>query len=144
MTEPRDELERLIADVARSQPMRRAPASLEARVFEQIAAQPAWRQGFGHWPLMLRAAFLLASCGFIKLALTGVTWAADFVRTDVVDVSALHRTGEVVSTTYSLGETILHAIPQVWLYGGAAVGFALYALLFGLGTFAYRTLYVQR
>ena len=30
------------------------------------------------------------------------------------------------------------------LNAGAAVGFTLYAVLFGLGTFAYRTLYVQR
>jgi hypothetical protein len=37
-----------------------------------------------------------------------------------------------------------HAIPPEWLYAGAAVGFTLYAVLFGLGTFVYRTLYVQR
>jgi hypothetical protein len=39
---------------------------------------------------------------------------------------------------------VVHAVPPMWLYGTAAFGFALYAVLFGLGTVAYRTLYVQR
>ena len=38
------DLEQLIDSLARSQPPRRAPASLEARVFAQIAAQP-WCSG---------------------------------------------------------------------------------------------------
>jgi len=140
-----DELEKLIERVARSQPPRRAPASLEARVFAQIAAQPWWRRGFMHWPLAARAAFLVASAGFIKLALAGFITVLDFVRaSDVTRVDALHRTGEAVSTTVSLGEMVFHAIPAEWLYAGAAVGFTLYAVLFGLGTFVYRTLYVQR
>lgn len=145
MTDPRDPLEQLIDRVARAQPPRRAPTSLEARVFAQIAAQPRWRRGFTHWPMPARAAFLVASLGFIKLALAGFMSVVDFVHSsDVVGVTALHRTGEAFSTTVSLGETVLHAIPATWLYAGAAVGFALYAVLFGLGTFAYRTLYVQR
>ena len=139
------DLERLIDGLARSQPPRRAPASLEARVFEQITAQPWWRKGFVHWPLWARGAFLVASVGFVRLALAGVMSVTDLVSTaDVAGVDALHRTGQAVSTTVSLGEMLLHAIPPVWLYTGAAVGFILYAALFGLGTFAYRTLYVQR
>jgi len=141
----RDDLDLLIGRVARSQPPRRAPASLEARVFARIAAQPWWLRGFAHWPLWARGAFLVASYGFVRLALAGVMSVTDFVSTaDVAGVDALHRTGEAVSTTVSFGELLLHAIPQVWLYTGAAVGFTLYAVLFGLGTFAYRTLYVQR
>jgi hypothetical protein len=138
-------LERLIDGVARSQPPRRAPASLEARVFAQIAARPWWSKGFAHWPVLARAAFLVASFGFIKLTLAGAIWAIDFVRTsDVAGVDALHRTGEAVSTTMSLGSLVINSIPPVWLYAGAAVGFTLYAVLFGLGTFAYRTLYIRR
>ena len=161
MTDPRDpledasgsgldragagELEQLIERVARAQPPRRAPASLQGRVFAQIAAQPWWRRGFSHWPVPARAAFLVASLGFIKLALAGFMSVVDFVHSsDVAGVTALHRTGEAVSTTVSLGEMVFHAIPAAWLYAGAAVGFTLYAVLFGLGTFAYRTLYVQR
>lgn len=141
----RGELEQLIASLARSQPARRAPASLQERVFAQIAAQSSWRKGFMHWPLAARVAFLVASAGFIKLALTGFMTVLDLVRaSDVAGVDALHRTGEAVLTTVSLGEMVFHAIPPEWLYAGAAVGFMLYVVLFGLGTFVYRTLYVQR
>jgi hypothetical protein len=144
-----EKLEQLIAGLARSQPARLAPGSLQARVLAQIALQqvhlPWWRKGFAHWPQVARGAFLVASYGFIKLAMAGVMWAVDFVRTsDVAGVESLHRTGEAVSATVSLGSLVLHAIPPLWLYGGAAFGFVLYAALFGLGTFAYRTLYVQR
>jgi predicted anti-sigma-YlaC factor YlaD len=153
VTDPRDRLregqperlEQLIDGLVRSQPARRAPAGLEARVLARIAAQPWWRKGFAHWPLWARGAFLVASYGFVRLALAGVMSVIELVSTaDVADVDALHRTREAVSTTVSLGEMVLHAIPPVWLYTGAAVGFMLYAVLFGLGTFAYRTLYVQR
>jgi hypothetical protein len=145
MTEQRDKLEQLIDGLARSQPPRRAPASLEARVFAQILALPWWRKGFAHWPVPARVAFLIASLGFIKLALAGVVGAIDFVRTsDVAGVDALHRTGDAVLTTVSLGGLVLHSIPPVWLYAGAGIGFTLYAVLFGLGTFAYRTLYLQQ
>jgi hypothetical protein len=149
MTDGSDELERLVDSVARAQPARRAPASLQARVFAQIASQqvqlPWWRKGFAHWPLLARALFLVASYGFIRLAIAGAVWVVDFVRSsDVAGVETLHRTGEVVSETVSFGSLVLHAIPPMWLYGGVAFGFTLYALLFGLSTFAYRTLYVQR
>lgn len=149
MTDGPDELERLVDCVVRAQPARRAPVSLQARVFAQIASQqaqlPWWRKGFAHWPLVARALFLIASYGFIRLAIAGVGWVIDFVRSsDVAGVETMHRTGEAVSATVSLGSLVLHAIPPVWLYAGAAFGFALYAVLFGLSTFAYRTLYVQR
>jgi hypothetical protein len=139
------DLEQLIERVARAQPPRRAPASLQGRVFAQIAAQPWWRRGFSHWPVPARAGFLVASFGIIKLVLAGFVSVVDFVQSsDVAGVTALHGTGAAVSTTVSLGEMVFNAIPAAWLYAGAAVGFTLYAVLFGLGTFAYRTLYVQR
>jgi hypothetical protein len=144
-----DKLEQLIESVARSQPARLAPGSLQARVLTQIALQqahlPWWRRGFAHWPQVARGLFLVASYGFIKLAMAGVVSVIELVRTsDVAGVETLHRTGEAVSATVSLGSLVLHAIPPLWLYGGAAFGFVLYVALFGLGTFAYRTLYVQR
>lgn len=128
MTDTPEKLEQLIDGLTRAQPARRAPLSLQARVLAQIALQevrrPWWQKGFSHWPNVARGLFLVASVGFIKLALAGVMSVVEFVR--------------------SLGSFVLEAIPPVWLYGGAAVGFVLYAVLFGLGTFAYRTLYVQR
>jgi hypothetical protein len=129
MTDGPEKLEQLVASLARAQPARRAPISLQGRVFAQIASQqvqlPWWRKGFAHWPLVARVLFLVASYGFIRLAIAGVMSVVDFVRSS-----------SLVS--------VLHAIPPMWLYGGAAFGFALYAVLFGLSTFAYRTLYVQR
>ena len=128
MTDDSEKLEQLVGSLARAQPPRRAPVSLQTRVFAQIASGqvhlPWWRKGFAHWPLAARALFLIASYGFIRLAIAGVVSVVDFVRS---------------SSVY-----FLHAIPPIWLYGGAAFGFALYLMLFGLGTFAYRTLYVQR
>jgi hypothetical protein len=149
MTDGPEKLEQLVGSLARAQPARRAPVSLQGRVFAQIASQqvklPWWRKGFAHWPLLARALFLVASYGFIRLAIAGAVWVVDFVRSsDVAGVETLHRTGEAVSETVSLVSLVLHAIPPMWLYGGAAFGFALYAVLFGLSTFAYRTLYVQR
>jgi hypothetical protein len=149
MTDGREKLEQLIDGLARSQPVRRAPISLHARVLGQITSQqlelPWWRKGFAHWPQVARGLFLIASYGFVRLALAGVMSVVDFVRsTDVAGVETLHRTGEAVSATVSLGSVVLHAVPPMWLYSGAAFGFALYAVLFGLSTFAYRTLYVQR
>ena len=149
MTDRREKLEHFVDSLARAQPPRRAPISLEARVLAQIAAQqgqlPWWRKGFAHWPQVARGAFLIASYGFIRRARAGVMSVVDFLRSsNVAGVETLHRTGDAVSATVSLASLVLRAIPPMWLYGGAAFGFALYALLFGLGTFAYRTLYVQR
>jgi hypothetical protein len=149
MTDGREKLEHLVDSLARSQPARRAPISLQARVLAQLASQqvelPWWRKGFAHWPQVARGLFLIASYGFIRLALAGVMSVVDFVRSsNVAGVETLHRTGEAVSATVSLGSLVLHAIPPMWLYSGAAFAFALYAVLFGLSTFAYRTLYVQR
>jgi hypothetical protein len=39
--------------------------------------------------------------------------------------------------------SLVRAVPPTWLYEGAAVGAVLYALLFGLGAAAYRTLYLK-
>jgi hypothetical protein len=149
MTDDSEKLEQLLDSLARAQPARRAPVSLQARVFAQIASQrvqlPWWRKGFAHWPLVARALFLVASYGFIRLAIAGVVSVVDFVRSsDVAGMETLQRTADAVSATVSLGSLVLHAIPPMWLYGGAAFVFALYAVLFGLSTFAYRTLYVQR
>ena len=144
-----DRLERFVDGIARAQQPRRAPAALESRVLSEIAArQPAaawWRRSFNHWPLAARAAFVIASLGFVKLALSAFVTVSSMVRgRDVVDTTVLHRSAEAVSTTFSVGELVLHAIPPIWLYGAAAFCFGVYLLLFGLGTVAYRTLYVQR
>jgi len=151
MTDDREKLESFVDHLARSQPQRRAPASLEARVLAQLAvrhaAVPWWRKSFMHWPLAARATFLIASYGFVRLAIAGVMSVISFVGSREVAGEALswaRSSGAAVLETISIGADVVHAIPPTWLYGAAAVGFVLYAVLFSLGTVAYRTLYVQR
>jgi hypothetical protein len=59
-------------------------------------------------------------------------------------ISWVHFGATALSTTASMCSLLVHAIPPSWLYGMAVCAFVLYALLFGLGTVAYRTLYVER
>jgi len=146
-----EKLESFVDQLVRGQPLRRAPATLEARVLAQLALQqapiPWWRRGFTHWPLTARVAFLIASYGFVRLAIAGVMSIITFVGSREVAETAVswaHVGTTAVSATVSLCSLIVSAIPPLWLYGAAVCGFALYALLFGLGTVAYRTLYVQR
>ena len=71
-----EKLESFVDQLVRGQPLRRAPATLEARVLAQLALQhapiPWWCRGFTHWPLTARVAFLIASYGFVRLAIAGV------------------------------------------------------------------------
>jgi hypothetical protein len=151
MSNDPEKLESFVDQLARGQPLRRAPASLEARLLAQLALQqtpmPWWRRGFTHWPLAARVAFLLASYGFVRLAIAGVTSIVTFVGSREVagtTISWVHFGATALSETASMCFLLVHAIPPSWLYGMAVCGFALYALLFGLGTVAYRTLYVER
>lgn len=146
MSEGDDALERLIGEVARGQPLRRAPADLEARVLRLIARKSAWwRSGFSHWPLYARAAFIVASVGFVRFTTSGVNWATERLGADELgSASLIHQGTRVAQTTLSVADVVIQAIPAGWLYGAAAAGFLVYGWLFGLGAVAYRTLYVQR
>jgi hypothetical protein len=151
MSNDPEKLESFVDQLVRGQPLRRAPASLEARVLAQLALQqtpiPWWRKGFTDWPLAARAAFLIASYGFVRLAIAGVMSIVAFVGSREIAgtaISWVHLGVEALSATASMCSLILRTIPPSWLYGMAVCGFALYALLFGLGTVAYRTLYVER
>ena len=151
MSDDPEKLELAVDSLLREQPLRRAPATLEARVLAQIALRqaplPWWRKGFTHWPVAARAVFLIASYGFIRLALAGAVYAIAFVRSGEVAGGAISwaNTGAgAISAIGSLAALLVRAVPPLWLYGMAAFGVALYAVLFGLGTVAYRTLYVQR
>jgi hypothetical protein len=152
MSDERDKaLEVLVSQLARNQPLRRAPASLEQRVLAQLAAQravvPWWRKGFSHWPLSVRAVFLLATLGFVRLATAGALAVISFLGSREITGDALSwvQVGTRVAAVIEwVGSFLLHTIPPTWLYAAAAVGLVSYALLFGLGTVAYRTLYVER
>jgi len=151
MSDRPEKLETFMSHLARSQPLRRAPVTLSQRVLAQVALQqanvPWWRKGFTQWPLSARVAFLVASYGFVRLALIGVRSATSFIGSREAAGTAVtwaHSGKEVLATTVEAGSALIHAIPPSWLYGAIVVGFVLYAALFGLGTVAYRTLYVER
>jgi hypothetical protein len=144
-------LELAVDQLVRNQPLRRAPSSLEHRVLAQLALQqpvvPWWRKGFAHWPMPAQAMFLLASIGFVRLAVACVLRVTSFVGSREISGTALSwvEVGtRIVSLVESAGTFLLHSIPPTWLYAAAAAAFVSYALLFGLGTVAYRTLYVER
>src|SRR4051812_1841916 len=87
-------IERLIDGVLRGQPPRSAPATLQARVFAEIerrAALPWWHHSFLHWPLAARVAFILASLGVVKLALTGAMMLIAGVQSEPAVVATLTR-----------------------------------------------------
>jgi hypothetical protein len=123
-------------------PLRRAPATLEARVFRELqrrAALPWWRLSFAHWPLAARAAFLAVCAVSVGLALRGAAGAVDAVHS----LGWARDAATLLVAGGNLAASLAHAAPPVWLYVTIAVLALLYALLFGLGATVYRTLYLQ-
>jgi hypothetical protein len=140
--DPNDPLERVFDRVVRELPLRRAPASLESRLFRELerrAALPWWRRSFPHWPLAARAVFLLICAASAGLAITGgATAAADFRS-----LGWAREIGALMASGGSLLTLLARTAPPPWLYEGIAVCGVLYAVLFGLGAVLYRTLYLQ-
>ena len=148
-----EKLERAIHQTLRALPPRRAPHTLQARVFAELerrAALPWWRRSFTHWPLAAQAVFLLASAGLVKLALElsgrvagGVDSAtqAPAFSTSYAWMQGTLAVGRGIADFFLI---IFHSIPPLWLYGAAAFAALMYATLFGLGAAAYRTLYAGR
>ena len=140
--EPEDALERLLDRTLHGLPLRRAPPTLEARVYGEIerrAALPWWRLSFVHWPLVARGAFLAISGVLIAVAFVGGASAIDGLR-------ALPWAREIAQLVVSAGNVaaLLAGISlPVWIYQGIAVCAVLYAVLFGLGAAVYRTLYLE-
>ncbi len=148
---PHDEqkLERLIHQTLREAGPRRAPRTLEERVMTEIArraALPWWKQNFAHWPVGVRVAFLAVSGVMIAAAmwLTGSVDAAP-VRAAVTSQLAWLDTAAVVGRALrDFVVLTIDGLPALWLWGGLAIVASLYAMLFGLGAAAYRTLYAAR
>ncbi len=150
---PDEPLARALHQTLRALPPRRAPRTLEARVFAELArraALPWWRQSFAHWPLPARALFLLASAGLVKLAIMAAVWVMvgldDAALTDAFSAQfAWAQSGLSLARGFTdFCSLLFRSIPPVWLYGTAAFVTAMYAALFGLGATAYRTLYASR
>ncbi len=146
-------IERFIGQVLKDQPPRPAPATLQARVLAELerrAALPWWHNSFLHWPLAVRALFVLVSLGIVKLALTGVMLLIRGVQSQpMVDslakpLSWAETSASLFSKTVGLAEVVLNAIPPHWLHAGVGLAVALYIALLALGATAYRTLYMSK
>lgn len=139
-------LEQHIDALLRALPDVPAPASLEARVLQRLAAQqalPWWRQGFSSWPRAARVLFLplAAACAWLALLLFARI-ANGFESAPRLAVVPRATAGwhAVSSAGSSIWELLTRNLPVEWLYGGAVAAAVLYLMFFSLGALAVRTL----
>jgi len=144
------QLEQVIHRELRGLPPRRAPRTLEARVLTEIERRAAiawYHKSWSYWPAPVRVAFAAGSTGLIAAVVVALTLLGRAPQADAL----AHQVGDRmhgVSTLLSFGNwavdfagRMFHDIPSLWLYSGLAVIAALYATFFGIGAYAYRTLY---
>ena len=148
-----EQLEKLIHENLRALPARRAPRSLASRVLAAIearAALPWWQQSFAQWPIAARAVFILFSAGLVKVALMAAVWvlagfnSVEFANAFATQFTWFQRLSAAVGGVGEFFALLGRVIPSLWIYGALAVFASLYAMLFGLGATAYRTLYASR
>jgi hypothetical protein len=148
-----EQIEKMVHAALRSLPDRRAPAALEARVLAAIetrAAIPWWHRSWSHWPQGVRAAFLVfcgALAGLLMFAGLYVQAGFDSAQFHHAIAPALALADGVLDIGRALtgfAALLVRQIPTWWLYGAIAFVAGLYAMLFGLGAAAYRTLWSQR
>ena len=140
--ERQDELERQLTRTLRDQPLRRAPDSLERRVLAQLeagAAVTAWRRGFAHWPMAARVAFLAASIGFVKVALSIAVWLSTPLDSRVLSFNLPSQIAWVQTLFAAIG-SVARTVPSLWVHAAIALFAIMYLALFGVGASAYRTL----
>lgn len=132
-----------------SQPLLRAPSSLEQRVRAEMArraARPWWQRSFASWPLPARAVFFVLSGGaaFVSVAVAIAMLngpGAELVASGLAKFSALRIAARSLAAA-AFG--LLGGISKTWYYLGGAVIAAAYAGLLGLGATAYRLLWISR
>jgi drug/metabolite transporter (DMT)-like permease len=141
--------ERILNELIRGLPLRRAPAALEFRVcreLERRAAQPWWFRGFSQWPAGARVSFVAICSGIIGLSVGDGAWtmlARTLSNVGAAPLSWTHSAVAVLRPVYEVGALLMRVIPATWIYGGLTAGVALYMALFGLSAAAYRTLYLR-
>ena len=150
---PSHEVERLVAQQLSNLPARRAPATLQSRVWRELergAQRPWWHKSFWHWPLAARAVLVV-----LCLGMAGATVA---VLSDVGATRSGTQLSGVLGNAFNWAQSLATVIqglqsfiglllrhaPSTWLYGGAMTLAMLYATLLLVSTAAYRTLVVNR
>lgn len=145
-----EKLERLVGQVLRDQPPRRAPASLEARVLGEIALRarlPWWRRGMATWPAAVRIPVLVCCGVCVPLAWVLSVWLAEHliaVTTHpgvVQPITNLLDAGHAIAALGTITAHIVQSIPREWLLGGILATAALYAALFALLAVGYSLLW---
>jgi hypothetical protein len=141
--------ERILNELIRGLPLRRAPAALEFRVcreLERRAAQPWWFRGFSQWPAGARVSFVAICSGIIGLSVGDGAWtmlARTLSNVAAAPLSWTHSAVAVLRPVYEVAALLMRVIPATWIYGGLTAGVALYMALFGLSAAAYRAFYLQ-
>ncbi len=136
-----NELERQLTRTLQEQPVRRAPVTLERRVLAQIesgAAASRWRQGFAHWPMAARLAFLAASVGGAKIALSMAMWLSTPLDSPAVSFDLPSQIAWLQTLLVAIA-SVARTVPSLWVHAGLAILAIMYAVLFGVGASAYRT-----
>jgi hypothetical protein len=143
MNEGNDErIERLLTGALSGLPLRRAPDALQRRVLEELAQRavlPWWRRNFSRWPLAARTVFVLVCVVLAGLSLTGGLTQQFGAQT----WSWVQPAVGVMASISAVASLAVSLVPPLFIYVILIVGALLYTLLFGLGAFAYRTLYLQ-
>jgi hypothetical protein len=141
--------ERLLTELLRGLPLRRAPAALEFRVcreLERRAARHWWFRAFSQWPAVARASFVAICSAIIGITVRDGAWtmvARALSDAAATPLSWTHTTVAAITSACEVAMLLMRVIPVTWIYGGLTVGAALYAAFFGLSAAAYRTLYLQ-
>ena len=147
----RKRVEQYIGTVLRRQPLRQAPAALEARVLQVLAheaARPWWLRGFSRWPWPARLLFLPLGVGCVQLAYFATNRLSSMWRAVQISApanaakSGLQTFDNLGQALQTLGNIVTREIPSVWIYGGAGAALLLYAAMFGLGAAAFRALVI--
>ncbi len=141
--------ERILNELVRGLPLRRAPAALESRIcreLERRAARPWWFRGFAHWPPGARVSFVAVCIAIIGFTVGDGAWT--MIERTLSDAAAVplswtHSTAAVIRSGCEVAALLMRVIPATWIYGGLTAGVALYVALFGLSAAAYRAFYLQ-
>jgi hypothetical protein len=143
-------LEQVLHQALSGLPPRRAPASLQSRVADELARRallPWWRASFANWPVSARVMFVLVCAVLVAATILGGVSAylgdRSFGEASALLLSWAQPFLTVVSSAGGLVALLVHVIPPLWLYGALGLGIFLYVTLFGLGATAYRTLYLR-
>ena len=140
--------ERILDELLRGLPLRRAPAALEFRVcreLERRAARPWWFRGFSQWPASARVCFVAICSGIVGVSVGDGAWmmlARTFGTIAAAPLSWTHTTVAAARSACEVAALLVRVIPAAWIYGALTAGVALYMALFGLSAAAYRALYL--